>query len=101
PHAGMSASQADDLERQHEANGFVGELRPRPRAMRQDEVALQRLEIGLADARICELAKAGVHAVDRPAFCERSLEESMACLDRFPCGGVEIDRAIAARESAA
>ena len=68
--------------------------------MREDEIALQRREIGLADPRSGELAESGIHAVDRPAFGERAIEEIVARFDIVPSRGVELDSGAPARNPA-
>jgi hypothetical protein len=52
--------------------------------MREDQVPLQRREVGLADPRLRQLSEAGVHAVDRAAFGNRPGDDGVAIVDSSP-----------------
>ena len=74
PDPGCPAPQRKALERDDEAHDLRIERRSEARAVRKHQIALERAEIGFADAHAGELAEAGVDAVDRLARAERRAE---------------------------
>ena len=99
-HARMAAPETHDLEGEHQPNDLLAEFRTRACAMREDEIALERREIGLADPRSGELAESGIDAVDRPAFGERAIEHIVARFDVVPGRAAKLDSRVAARNPA-
>ena len=60
--------------------------------MRQDQVPLQRGEVGFADPRFGELPEAGVHTIDRAALGNRPRNDGVAVVDPAPRRVTEADR---------
>ncbi len=63
-HARMAARQADRLGRQDQAHRIGGQIAAGTDAVRQHQVALQLGQLVVRDARVRQLAEAGVDAVD-------------------------------------
>ncbi len=66
-HAREAAREARGLQHQDEPHGRVRERRADARRVRAHEIELQRRELVVGDARLRELAEAGVDAVERLA----------------------------------
>ena len=64
-HAGVTARQRGDLERQHEPHHGRRQRIAHAHGMRQDQVALQELELLVRDVRLRQPPKAGIDAVGR------------------------------------
>src|SRR5207245_5150129 len=60
------------------------------RRMRKHDVALERFQIGCRDTDACELAEAGVDAIDGLALGEDAGDRLGAGLDLRPAGVVEL-----------
>jgi hypothetical protein len=67
-HAGISASEARDLQQQHQAHDLVGQQRTDAYAVREDQVALQQLQLVVGDVGLRELAETRVDAIHRLAL---------------------------------
>ncbi|MNY07319.1 hypothetical protein D3C86_1401190 [compost metagenome] len=63
-HARMTAREADGLHRQDQAHGVRREVRAGAHAVGEHEVALQLGQLVMRNARLGQLAEAGVDAVD-------------------------------------
>ena len=74
--AGMPARQRVDLERQYRAAPPDRTAQRRRRGVRQHQIALQRFELIVRDARLREQAEAGVDAVGRCAGRHDPLDET-------------------------
>jgi hypothetical protein len=57
--------------------------------VRADQVQLQRIELVLLDALVCELAEAGVHAVDSSLAVGGTLHDLCAGFDPRCSGGID------------
>src|SRR5688572_11274288 len=62
---GGALTEAGELERHHQPDDRDRRGLPHPGGMREDDVALERGEIGALDADAGELAETGVDAIDR------------------------------------
>ena len=73
-HARISLRQAADLERENQPDDIVGQRRTDPRAVRQYEIALQRLELIRWNMRLRELPESGVDSVGGLAAGDDSID---------------------------
>jgi hypothetical protein len=89
PHAGGALAEARELERHHQPHVRRRHRLAHAGGMRQHDIALERREIGGADAHAGELAEAGIDAVDRRAARDDGFDCAGARLDRRQRGGIE------------
>ena len=75
-YSGMPARQSVDLERQHEPHHRIRQRSADARGVRQQQIALQLLELIVRDARLREQTEAGVDAVGRCAGRHDPLDET-------------------------
>ena len=80
-HARRALREARELERHHEPHDRNGQRLADAGGMREHDVALERREIGGADAHARELSEAGVDAIDRLALGDDGLDGLGAGLD--------------------
>ena len=80
-HARGALREARELERHHQAHDGGRQRLADAGGMREHDVALERREIGGADAHARELSEAGVDAVDRLALGDDGLDGPGAGLD--------------------
>ena len=90
-HARVAARQAGDLHHQREAHDVVAQQLAGADRMRQDQVALQLLQLGVGNALLREQAEAGVDAVGRIAFCDDALDRLRRGVDHGPRVGRQLD----------
>ena len=92
PHAGRTAREARGLEREHQAHHRRRQRIADTDAVRSDQVELKRGEIVLADARLRELAEAGIDAIDRRVAARGALHDVGRCLQRRAYRRIERER---------
>ena len=76
--AGMTTAQRLDLQEQDQPHDLRCEGRAGAGGMRADQIDLKSLQIGVGNARLGELAEAGVDAIDRLAGGEELIDQGMA-----------------------
>src|SRR5690606_18834020 len=79
-------------ERHHQPDDRDRRGLPHPGGMREDDVALERGEIGALDADAGELAETGVDAIDRLTTRDDALDRRRPRLDRGQAGRIELRR---------
>ncbi len=84
-----AARQADDLERNDQANDLVGHQRADPGGMAQHEVLLQLRKLVGRDARVGEQPEAGVDAIGRRAAVDHCGHHGGAAVEFSEAGIVE------------
>jgi hypothetical protein len=96
-HARGALRQAGQLQGHHQPDHRNRRGRARPGGVRQDDVALQGLQVRVADAYAGQLPKARIDAVDRRALGQDALDGRGAFGDHRrgafvqPCGRAAID----------
>ncbi|OIQ68808.1 hypothetical protein GALL_495960 [mine drainage metagenome] len=91
PHAGRAAPEAEEFQRHHQAGGGARDCVAHAAAMRQDQVALQGGSIFWGDSQGRQLAKAGVHPVDRHVASGSSVDCGSGSLDPRTGSAVQRD----------
>ena len=74
-HAGVPLGERVRPQQQHPAHRGVRQRLPHPGGVRQHQPLLQRLEIGVGDADVGEIAEARVDPVDRLPRSHRALDD--------------------------
>ena len=92
-HARGALREARELQRHHQPHDGSRQRLADAGGMREHDVALERREIGGADAHAGELSEAGVDAVDRLALRDDGLDGPGAGLDGGAAILIERDRA--------
>ena len=92
PHAGRAAAQRQQLQRHHQADDLLREWRADAAAMRQDQVALQGLDVVRRNADACKFAEPGVDAIDRFVAARDAADPGRRLLDAGMAGWVEANR---------
>ena len=98
-HARETAREARGLQHHDQPHGRVGERRADAGRVRAHEVELQRGELVVGDARLRQLAEAGVDAVERFAGGESRAHGGKRRFDRSPPAFGERDGVGAARDA--
>ncbi|MNY21527.1 hypothetical protein D3C86_1550820 [compost metagenome] len=88
-HARVAARQAHGLGGQHQAHHTVRKRRARAGAVRQHEIALQLRQAFARNARVGQLTKAGIDAIDHPIFMDDALHRGLGVLHRGQRLGVQ------------
>ena len=82
----MAARQARDLHHQRESHDFITEQLASADRVREDQVALQLLQLGVGNARFREPAESGVDAVGRVTLCNNALDRLRRSFNRGRVG---------------